>query len=916
MEGFKAKRRQKTDASEWEEDNEDIKEEVSPSIDAGAGSIGNSTQNSISNHTNETDVDNTLSTNNKNYQEIRNISRQRYLKEREKVKVGELEAQLAQYSERTDLSHKEIQDFNHKQKIYDILKQTEISAEQEYELPEDYINESGKIDKKRKLAALNLKQEPKDRAISTKKHDKTHSNHHKNQYENQWEKDQLRKAESISKTTTDDIVVNDDKEYEYVFDESQFVQFDTDKLMDNNEEIDPDPVPPPSKTDSHSGKIEDTRKALPVYGYRESFLEAVKENQILVVVGETGSGKTTQLPQYLYEAGYCENKQNPDKVLKIGCTQPRRVAATSVATRVADEVGVPIGQQVGYSIRFEDKTSEQTVIKYLTDGILLREFLNDPILSGYSALMIDEAHERTISTEILLSLLKDIARERTDLRIIVASATINAQKFSDFFDGAPVFNIPGRRYPVDIHYTQQPEANYIQAAINTIFLIHSKKSLPGDILVFLTGQDEIETMQENLLEATEKLGSLINDLIICPIYANLPYEYQKKIFEPTSPNARKVVLATNIAETSITIDGIKYVIDCGYVKENVYNPSTGMDSLVVVPCSKASADQRAGRAGRVGPGECFRLYTKWSFNNELLTNPTPEILRGNLTSTVLLLLSLGITDLINFDFMDPPSSETLIKCLELLYAIGALNSKGELTRTGRRMAEFPIEPMFSKCLLESCKFGVMDEVVAVIAMLGESANLFFRPKDKKIDADKKREFFNDSTGDHLTLLKVWSHWTDTEYSSLWCQENFIQYRTLKRVKDVKDQLQLLCKKVGITVENDQEVVKVDENLKSMRIQKSIVAGFFPHVVRLSRMGDSYRTLKKNQSVYIHPSSAIYHLKPPPKLILYHELVLTSKEYMRNCMVIDDKWLQELAPHYYNAKELESLNVKNTSRRYK
>lgn len=808
-------------------------------------------------------------------------------RKQEQANIAQLEKQLAHYKSRTNLSKPELEDFEYKQNLYDILKQ-DVVQEAEYQLPEDYINESGKIDKKRKLDVLKKDQ------------DKRSEYQKKNRYENQWEKDQIRKAEAISKTTTDDIVVDDKKEYEYVFDESQFVKFDSDQPLEGDE-------PEENHHDSASN-ISNTRKSLPVYGYRDSFLQAVEANQVLIVVGETGSGKTTQLPQYLCEAGYC--KKDNQRTMKVGCTQPRRVAATSVATRVAQEMGVSVGKEVGYSIRFEDKSSDSTIIKYLTDGTLLREFLNDPVLSQYSALMIDEAHERTISTEILLSLLKDITQERPDLRIIVASATINAQKFSDFFNGAPIFNIPGRRFPVNIHYTQQPEANYIQAAINTIFLIHSKKPLPGDILVFLTGQDEIETMQENLLEASDKLGSLVGELIVCPIYANLPQEYQRRIFEPTPPNARKIVLATNIAETSITIDGIKYVIDSGYVKENVYNPSTGMDSLVVVPCSKASADQRAGRAGRVGPGECFRLYTKWSFNNELLTNATPEILRANLTSTVLLLLSLGITDLINFDFMDPPSSETLIKCLELLYAIGALNSKGELTRTGRQMAEFPIDPMFSKCLLSSGNFGVTNDITAIIAMLGESANLFYRPKDKKLDADKKKEFFNDPTGDHLSLLNVWTNWSDTGFSSIWCQENFIQYKTLKRVKDVREQLQGLCRKAGLDISNES-----NNDQKSAMIQKCVVSGFFPHVVKLSRMGDSYRTLKKNQAVYIHPSSAIFHVKPPPKLVLYHELVLTSKEYMRNCMIIEDEWLQELAPHYYSSKELETLG-KNTANRYK
>ncbi|WEJ97402.1 DEAD-like ATP-dependent RNA helicase [Yamadazyma tenuis] len=870
----KGRRRQKTDGSEWDsESTSDSEHVIVPELPVAAHS-------SLAQEPS------------KDYAKHKEALRQKHLKQKEYRMIQQLKQELAEYQNRSDLTKQEFEEYEYKSKLYDAIKSADAPVE-EYELPEEYLTSQGKIDKKRKLEALNTRS-PRSQSSSHN----SHAENKKNRYENSWEHEQLRKAQAMSKTVTDDIVVRDSKQYEYVFDESQFVKFDSDSKIDgdeNTEEV--------TDRDTTSNSIEVIRKSLPVYQYREAFLKTVNENQVIIVVGETGSGKTTQLPQYLYEAGYCEKN---GKKQQVGCTQPRRVAATSVAARVAEEMQVRLGEEVGYSIRFEDMSSSRTAIKYLTDGILLREFLTDPTLSAYSAVMIDEAHERTISTEVLLSLVKDITKQRKDLKIIVASATINAQKFSDFFDQAPIFSIPGRRFPVNIHFTKQPEANYIQAAINTIFLIHSKKPLPGDILVFLTGQEEIESMQESLAEATEKMTTSMGELLICPIYANLPYEHQRRIFEPTPPNTRKVVLATNIAETSITIDGIKYVIDCGYVKENVYNPSSGMDSLVVVPCSKASADQRAGRAGRVGPGECFRLFTKWSFDNELSANPTPEILRGNLISTVLLLLSLGVTDLVHFEFMDPPSAETLIKCLELLYAIGALNSKGELTKTGRQMANFPIHPMFSKALLESVKFGVAKEIVALIAMLGESSNLFYRPKDKKDEADKKRQYFNDVTGDHLSLLNIWNLWSDTEFSSIWCQDNFLQYKTLKRAKDVKEQLELLCRKTGIIGESEQNQHSVDDHSKTQLIQKAIVAGFFPNIVRLSKMGDSYRTLKKNQPVYIHPSSSLFPVKPPPKLLLYHELVLTSREYMRNCMIVEETWLRELASHYYGAKDLDGL----------
>lgn len=384
------------------------------------------------------------------------------------------------------------------------------------------------------------------------------------------------------------------------------------------------------KREEKVNSILETRRALPVFAYREELLEAVDNYQTIIIVGETGSGKTTQIPQYLVEAGYTKNGK------KIGCTQPRRVAAMSVAARVSDEMNTKLGHEVGYSIRFEDCTSEKTIIKYMTDGMLLREFLNEPDLNSYQVLIIDEAHERTLHTDILFGLVKDIAKYRKDLKILISSATLDAEKFSSYFDDAPIFRIPGRRYPVTTYYTKAPEADYLAAAATTVMQIHLTQPF-GDILVFLTGQEEIESLQERLNFIGKKLKGKMKELIVVPIYASLPPELQAEIFKPTPLGSRKVVLATNIAETSITIDGISYVIDPGFCKMNTYNPRNGLESLVITPCSRASANQRSGRAGRVGPGKCFRLYTSWAFKNEMDENTVPEIQRTNLGNVVLLL---------------------------------------------------------------------------------------------------------------------------------------------------------------------------------------------------------------------------------------------------------------------------------------
>jgi pre-mRNA-splicing factor ATP-dependent RNA helicase DHX16 len=638
--------------------------------------------------------------------------------------------------------------------------------------------------------------------------------------------------------------------------------------------------------------LEETRRSLPVFPFREEFIAAVTAHQVLIVEGETGSGKTTQLPQYLYEAGFCKDGK------RIGCTQPRRVAAMSVAARVAQEMGVKLGAQVGYAIRFEDCTSERTILKYMTDGMLLREFLTEPDVASYSVIIIDEAHERTLHTDVLFGLVKDIARFRPDLKLLISSATLDAEKFSSFFDEAPIFRIPGRRFPVDIYYTTAPEADYVDACVVSILQIHVSQPGPGDVLVFLTGQEEIETVAEILGERSRQLGTRIKELIVLPIYANLPSDMQAKIFEPTPKNARKVILATNIAETSVTIEGIAYVIDPGFCKQDSYDARSGVEHLHVVPVSQAAAQQRAGRAGRTGPGKCFRLYTAWSFKHELEPQTVPEIQRTNLGNVVLMLKSLGINDLIRFDFLDPPPHESLVLALEQLYALGALNHKGELTKMGRRMAEFPLNPQMSKMLMASEKYGCSEEVLSVAAMLSVNSAIFYRPKDKIVHADTARQNFWSPVGDHLTLLNVYNQWKETDFSTQWCYENFIQHRSMKRARDVREQLEGLLDRVEVTLKSSAG--------DTVGIRKAITAGFFYNTAKLSKSGQ-YKTVKHQQTVQVHPNSCLF--EDTPRWLVYYELVFTSKEFMREVVEIDNAWLLEVAPHYYREKELEDSGTK-------
>lgn len=798
--------------------------------------------------------------------ELRKKSRRDYLKKRNVDKLDDLEAELMDEEYLfgdTELTEREKREREYKKTVLKLAKDHHKAREGEkinrYYMLKDDVKPSDKYEEDLTEKGPNYEQK-------------------------RWEEEHVGAA--IMKFGAKDAKAKSkQKEYDFIMDEEiEFVQvLQMPGTRKNKDE--------PEITEAQLKKmtIEETQKSLPVYPFKQDLIDAIREHQVLIIEGETGSGKTTQIPQFLHHAGFTKND------MKIGCTQPRRVAAMSVASRVAEEMGYKLGNEVGYSIRFEDCTSERTMIKYMTDGMLLREFLGEPDLASYSVMIIDEAHERTLHTDVLFGLVKDIARFRPDLKLLISSATLDAEKFSEFFDDAPIFRIPGRRFPVDIYYTKAPEADYLDAAVVSVLQIHVTQP-SGDILVFLTGQEEIETANEMLQERTKKLGSKIKELIILPIYANLPSDMQSKIFEPTPPGARKVILATNIAETSLTIDGIKYVIDPGFCKQNSYNARTGMESLIVTPISKASSNQRAGRAGRVSAGKCFRLYTAWAYKHELEDNTVPEIQRTNLGNVVLLLKSLGINDLIHFDFMDPPPHETLVLALEQLYALGALNHRGELTKLGRKMAEFPVDPMLSKCILASEQYKCAKEILTICAMLSVNNAVFYRPKDKVVHADTARVNFFRPGGDHLTLLNVYDQWEETAFSTQWCYENFIQHRSMKRARDIRDQLEGLMERVEIEISTNPG--------DSVAIRKAITAGFFYHTARLDK-GGNYKTVKYHQTVLVHPNSSMFEDRP--KWLIYHELVFTTKEFMRQVIEIDNSWLLEVAPHYYKQKELEDTS---------
>lgn len=647
-----------------------------------------------------------------------------------------------------------------------------------------------------------------------------------------------------------------------------------------------------------------TRRGLPVHAQRQEFVEMYQKSQILVFVGETGSGKTTQIPQFVL---FDDLPQLNGKM--VACTQPRRVAAMSVAQRVAQEMDVTLGEEVGYSIRFEDMTSQKTILKYMTDGMLLREAMNDHDLTRYSTIILDEAHERTLATDILMGLLKEVVQRRPDLKLIIMSATLDAQKFQKYFMNAPLLAVPGRTHPVEIFYTPEPERDYIEAALRTVLQIHASEP-EGDILLFLTGEEEIEeAVRKITLEVDEMIREAdAGPLKTYPLYGTLPPMQQQRIFDPAPPPfkpggrpGRKCIVSTNIAETSLTIDGIVYVVDPGFSKQKVYNPRIRVESLLVSPISKASAQQRAGRAGRTRPGKCFRLYTEEAFKRELIEQSYPEILRSNLASTVLELKKLGVDDLVHFDLMDPPAPETLMRALEELNYLACLDDEGELTAMGKLASAFPLDPALAVMLISSPEFYCSNEILSLTALLSVP-QLFVRPASARKRADEMKDLFAHTDGDHLTMLNVYHAFKSPsaqDNPKQWCHDHFLSYRALQQADNVRLQLKRIMEREEVELLSTPfEDKKYYEN-----IRRALVSGFFMQVAK--KDNKTYVTVKDNQTVLLHPSTV---LGQDSEWVVYNEFVLTSKNYIRTVTAIKPEWLMEY-DNYYDPDQFPKGEVK-------
>ncbi|KAJ2610211.1 hypothetical protein H4S08_003710 [Coemansia sp. RSA 1365] len=644
--------------------------------------------------------------------------------------------------------------------------------------------------------------------------------------------------------------------------------------------------------------IREQRRRLPAYKNRMQLLYAVENNLVTVIVGEPGSGKSTQLPQYLYESGWAADGKT------IACTQPRRVAAAMLAQRVSEEMDVELGTTVGYSVRFSDASDPQTTrIKYLTDGMLIRECLADPLLSSYSVVMVDEAQDRSIATDMLLALLKKILHKRkADLRVIISSATLDAESFRSFFgkDCSTIVSISGQPFPVDIQYLEAPCEKYLTCAVDTVVRIHETEA-PGDILVFLPGKDAIFTILAEL-EEQQYSNCKLESLVLLPMYAGISASDQKAVFELAQKGIRKVILSTNVAETSVTIDGVVYVVDSGFVKQRVFDTTTGIDRLVTRTVSKSSAKQRAGRAGRTQSGKVYRLYTHEAFNSSLFTqHDAPEISRLSLAPMVLTLKALGVNNLVRFDYFQPPPPELLSRAFEMLAGLGAIDvQSGSLTADfGLCIAELPLDPPLGVCLLNSVRrFACTREAVAAVAMLSLGDSPFIIPSGRRDEALEDRREFIVQEGDVLTLVNVLLGYQETpvRVRKQWCHLHFLNSRLLDQATRISRQLENYLVRMGY-----HDRLRISCSRDFGLLQKCLVSGFFTNVARLDKSANRYQLVCSKQIIDIHPSSVYFSMDSKPDYVVFANAMDTTKLYMQNVTAINPKWLTELAAHYFSVK---------------
>lgn len=677
----------------------------------------------------------------------------------------------------------------------------------------------------------------------------------------------------------------------------------------------------------------DHHNNLPIHQYKDELIRSVLANHCLVITGETGCGKTTQLPQYLLEAIESGTEQAAITGM-IGVTQPRRMAAISVANRVSCEQHCTVGHRVGYQVRFDDCTTPDTKIKYMTDGCLLRELLDDPYLSRYGIIVLDEAHERSMATDILFGLMKALIDSKSDsrkfpLRIVIMSATLDVDKFSQFFNNCPIFTIPGRVYPVEVNYCCTDETfsdsrlTYVAQVTRVVMEIHLDQP-PGDVLVFLTGQQEIETVCDKIFKAAESIdyeydvqSKDVQGMAVLPLYGSLPSEQQQQVFKRPSKGVRRVIVSTNIAATSVTVDGVVYVIDSGYVKQMVFNARTGLDILSIVPISKSEAAQRAGRAGRTSPGQCYRLYSE-AFFRDMKDDTVPEIQRTSLTSVVLQLKCVGIMNVVEFLYLDPPEERMILEALKQLYYFETIDENGNVTPLGKQIVEYPLQPSLARVLIRSKQLQCDEAALPIISMLSVE-DVFIRPNNKEdsskaIQIHKELEEKAGQTSDFATLLAIYQLATRSSNQRHWCARHYIHWRAIKSAVSIHKQLEgILNRQSSIpTSVNDSDILPAP---LSERLRQCLCYGLFCNAARLGPSRRSFRTMDGHGTIaYLHPSSTLFGNEEKLDWVVYNEIVDTAKTYMRTVCPVRYSWLKDLLPrlHDIDVYKLSDCEKKRSS----
>jgi RNA helicase HrpA len=621
---------------------------------------------------------------------------------------------------------------------------------------------------------------------------------------------------------------------------------------------------------------------LPVYREKDRILSVLAENPVVVIESPTGSGKTTQLPLILHEAGYASRGV-------IGVTQPRRIAAVSVSEYIARQLGTTIPGLVGYKMRFEDRTTFETRMKIMTDGTLLQEIKADPNLGHYSVLMVDEAHERSLNIDFILGLLKNILKVRSDFKVIISSATINAQSFSDYFDGAPVVHIETQPYPVEVFHEppaveNDEEALHLKIAelVGRHVQNKEKAKTAGDVLVFLPGEKYIK-------DATMMLASqtFARKLWVIPLYGRLSGEEQERVFLATPDGKTKVVLATNIAETSVTIDGITTVIDSGLAKINFYNPKTFTAALIENPVSKAGCNQRKGRAGRTGPGVCYRLYSKENFEERPLYS-LEEIYRTDLSEVVLRMAELGIRDFESFDFLSPPGKQGIHGAVEALNLLEALEDDHSLSNIGKMMVQFPLLPRHSRIIVEAIlKYpDVLREVTIGTTFLSTDSP-FLLPQGEEIEARRAHHQFRDPMGDFVSYLKIFDSFQKAASPERFCLNAYLDFKTMTELVNIQGQLTEIVSRMGVPITGGGPV---DDYLCC--VAKGLIQFVCLHTGR-----GIYRSLTA-EKIGIHPGSVMFKETPP--FLVAGEVVKTSRMYARSVSPIKKEWLGRISPTLFTS----------------